>query len=309
MRFAILAALTLFAANTAGAAELTFPPGSRIGLAPPKDMVLSKRFSGFENPGKVASITFTEMPAEAYAQFAQGMTDEALSRQGLTVTARETLNLGGKRAFLIAGEQAAGAMRVRKWVLALADPSMTALVTAQSSVGGYTDAEMKQALTAVALRPPLALEEQIGALPFRLRERGGFRPVRVVNGSAILLTEGPLDIVTQVEQPVVIVASSFAPPPAAQEAREQLARSALVSTQAVKDWAVERSEGFRQNGHDWHEIVARGTDAVSGKPIVVMQTIRFAPTRYVRMVGIAGAEQRDSALRRFRSVIDNVELD
>jgi hypothetical protein len=118
-----------------------------------------------------------------------------------------------------------------------------------------------------------------------------------------------LDIVRQVEQPVVIVASSFAPPPAAQEGREQLARSALLSTQSVKDWAVERSEAFRQNGQDWHEIVARGTDMSSGKPIVVMQTIRFAPTRYVRMVGIAAAEERDSALRRFRAVIDNVEMD
>jgi hypothetical protein len=309
MRSAILVAFSLFLATVAGAAEPTFPPGSRIGLTPPKDMVLSKRFSGFENPAKVASITFTEMPPEAYAEFSKGMTDEALKRQGITVSARETLSLAGKQAFLIAGEQAAGPMKIRKWLLAVADPSMTALVTAQSSLDGYSDAEMKQALTAMALRAPLPLEEQIGALPFRLGERGGFRAVRVVNGSAVLMTDGPLDVIKQVEQPVVIVASSFAPPPPAPEAREQLARSALASTQAVKDWAVERSQSFRQNGQDWHEIVARGTDTGSGKPIVIMQTIRFAPTRYIRMVGIATAEQRDTALPRFRKVIDSVLMD
>jgi hypothetical protein len=272
-------------------------------------MMISKRFSGFENPGKVASITFVEMPPEAYDQLSKGMTDEALKRQGITVSARETLTVAGKQAFLIAGEQAAGQVKMRKWILAIGDPSMTALLTAQSSLDGYNDREMKQALTAVTLRGPLPMEEQIGALPFRLGDRGGFRPVRVVNGSAVMMTEGPLDVVQRVEQPVVIVASSFAPPPPAQEAREQLARSALVSTQSVKDWAVERSQGFRQGGQDWHEIVARGTDTNSGKPIVVMQTIRFAPTRYVRMVGITAAGQRDAALPRFRTVIDSVQMD
>jgi hypothetical protein len=308
MRIVMLIAC-LFVATAAGAAETTFPPGSRIGLKPPKDMVVSKRFSGFENPSKVASITFMEMPVEAYAQFSKGMTDEALKRQGITVSARETLSLGGKEAFLIAGEQAAGEVKLRKWVLAVADPSMTALVTAQSAPGGYSDADMKQALKAVALRAPLPIEDQINALPFRFSERGGFRPVRVVNGSALLMTEGPLDEVKQVEQPVIIVASSFAPPPPAAEAREQLARSALASTQAVKDWAIERSQSFRQNGQDWHEIVARGADIGTGKPIVVMQTIRFAPNRYIRMVGITAAAKRDEVLPRFRKVIDGIQMD
>ncbi len=103
--------------------------------------------------------------------------------------------------------------------------------------------------------------------------------------------------------------SKPAPPPPAAEAREQLARAALASTQAVKDWAVERSQPFRQNGQDWHEIVARGTDVGSGRPIVVMQTIRFAQNRYVRMVGIAAAEQREAALPRFRKVIDSVQME
>ena len=48
------------------AAEPVFPPASRIGLVPPEDMVVSKRFSGFENPEKATAINFVEMPAEAY---------------------------------------------------------------------------------------------------------------------------------------------------------------------------------------------------------------------------------------------------
>ena len=56
------------------------------------------------------------------------------------------------------------------------------------------------------------------------------------------------------------------------------------------------------------EIVARAVEAESGQPIVVMQTIRFEPGRYVRMVGLTRAEQRDDNLRRFRAVIDGVEM-
>jgi len=309
MRLALLAAFGLVVTTLAAAAEPVFPPGSRIGLTPPKDMALSKRFSGFEAPAKFASITFTELPPEAYAQFEKGMTDEALKREGITVSARESLSVGGKPAVLIAGEQAVGPGKIRKWLLTVGDPSLTAFVTAQAAPNGYGDSEMKQVLTSVALRAPLPLEEQIKALPFRLPERNGFRPVRIVNGSAIMMTDGPLDVVQKAEQPVVIIASSFAPPPGTPEGREQLARAALVSTPAIKDWAVERAEGFRQGGQDWHEVVARATDAASGKPVVVMQTIRFAPTRYIRMVGISPADQRDANLPRFRKVIDSLQMD
>ncbi|MFD0461367.1 hypothetical protein ACFQY9_05220 [Microvirga aerilata] len=40
----------------------------------------------------------------------------------------------------------------------------------------------------------------------------------------------------------------------------------------------------------------------------MMQTIRFDNDRYVRMVGLTRVEQRDQNLRRFRSVIDGVEM-
>jgi hypothetical protein len=55
--------------------------------------------------------------------------------------------------------------------------------------------------------------------------------------------------------------------------------------------------------------VARGADIGTGKPIVVMQTIRFAPNRYIRMVGITAAAKRDEILPRFRKVIDGIQMD
>jgi uncharacterized heparinase superfamily protein len=110
------------------------------------------------------------------------------------------------------------------------------------------------------------------------------------------------------EQPIVIVAQATGPaPPAAQ--RDSFARSVLFTNNIFKDVLIERSQGFRQKGADWHEIVARGNDAQSGTPVVLTQTIRFAPDGYLRMLGVVRAEARDEVLPRFRAIFDAVQVE
>jgi hypothetical protein len=167
---------------------------------------------------------------------------------------------------------------------------------------------MRQALKSVALRGPVSLDEQVSALPFRIGDRAGFRPVRVLAASSVLLTDGPLDTAEAVAQPVAILGISLQPPPLEGEQRERFARAALNSNQVLKEIILERSDSFRLKGQDWHEIVARAKDATSGEPIVVMQTIRFESDRYVRMVGLTRAAKRDENLPRFRRIIDSVEI-
>ena len=313
MKALLLAALAIFGISLSPvvqAADAIFPPGSRIGLTPPKDMALSKRFSGFENPGKAASITLVEMPAEAYAELNQGLTKDLLKNQGMVVTSREEVTIGGKKGILIAGNQV-GPVKLRKWILALNDPSVTAFVVAQAldnEKQGYGEPEIRNALKTVALRAPLSIDDQMASLGFRVPELAGFRPIRVVSGNSLVMTEGSKDIIKAAEQPILILASSMLPVPAQPEMREQLARSALSSNQTLKDLAIERSQAFRQNGADWHEIVARAKDAASGTDVVVMQTIRFSPGGYLRMIGLTRADMREAILPRFRKVVDGVQV-
>ena len=303
------AALSFILSFAAYAAEPVFPPASRIGIVPPKDMTVSKRFSGFESEEKAAAINLVEMPAEAYDSVVKGFTKDALKRQGLNETSRENLKLGEKSGVLIGGTMT-GPVQGRKWMMAVKDRDITALVIAQVRGGqdGYTEAQIRDALKSVSLRAPVAIEEQISALPFRLGEKAGFRPVRVMSGNSVLFTDGPLDTIKGVEQPIIIMAASLNVPPPGAEQRNQFARAALNSNQILKDIKIERSEAFRFRGQDWHEIVAKATEADSGQPVIVMQTIRFDSDRYVRMVGLTRVEQRDQNLRRFRSVIDGVEM-
>ncbi|MGO4572529.1 hypothetical protein [Microvirga sp. 2TAF3] len=307
--FAVAAFGFALSLHAAMAAEAVFPPASRVGIVPLEDMVPAKRFTGFENPQKAAAITITEMPAQAYEQLVAGMTKGALKQQGMDVTSREKLKIDGRTGLLIGGAMT-GPVKGRKWVLALKGADMTALLIAQVQGGedGYSEAQMRAALKSVALRGPVSLDEQVSALPFRIRDKAGFRPIRVLSGSSVLLTDGEKDTIKGVEQPILILAVSLAPPPQSAERREQFAQAALNSNQILKEIAVERSESFRLQGQEWHEIVARATDAVSGQPVVVMQTIRFDNDRYVRMVGLARVAERQTYLPRFRSVIDSVQM-
>lgn len=308
MKYAAAALTLLLSLQAALAAEPVFPPASRVGIVPPQDMVLSKRFNGFENEERAAAITIAEMPPAAYDQLAAGLTKEALKRQGLDVKAREAVKVGDRTGVLIAGAMT-GPVKGRKWVLAVKGKDLTALLIAQVQGGqdGYSEDQMRSALKSVALRGPISLDEQVSALPFRIGDKAGFRPVRVLSGNSILFTDGPNDTIKAMEQPVAIMAASLQPPPPG-ERREQFARAALNSNQLLKDVVFERSEAFRFKGQDWHEIVARAKDAPTGEPIVVMQTIRFDPDRYVRMVGLVREGDRDKTLPRFRTIIDSVDM-
>jgi hypothetical protein len=301
--------LCLLLSSAASAAGPVFPPGSRIGMEPLPETQLSKRFTGFEDQ-KGLAFTFVEMPREAFQDLAGGLTVERLKDQGVALKNREEMKLGERNALLVSGEQNLGQVAVRKWLLVVEDPTMTAFVIAQAlgAPGQRSEAEIKTALASIAIRPPLALEDQIAALPFRVTERAGFRPVRVMAGNSLLLTEGPKDTVAGAEQPIVILAQSTSPAPPATQ-RDSFARSALYANGLFKDLVLERAQGFRQRGADWHEIVARGAEAQSGEPVVLTQTIRFAPDHYVRMLGVVRADARDAALPRFRAVFDGVEVE
>jgi hypothetical protein len=195
-------------------------------------------------------------------------------------------------------------------VMAVKDSGVTALIIAQVRGGGdgYSEAQMRDALKSIALRGPVSIEEQVSALPFRIGDMAGFRPVRVMSGNSVLFTDGPQDTIKAVEQPMVIMAATVNVPVPPAERRSQFAHAALNSNQILKDVKIERSESFRFKGQDWHEIVAKAVEAESGQPIVVMQTIRFEPDRYVRLVGLTRVEQRDQNLPRFRTMIDGVDM-
>jgi hypothetical protein len=262
----------LAAASVASAADPEFPPGSRVGLVPPAEMAVSKRFLGFESP-RGAAITIFEMSAEAAEPTLATLTPEGLQQQNITMKTREELKL---------------------------------LVIAQAvrADESYTDAEIRDALTSVALRQPPSMDEQLASLPFRVGDPAGLKPVRTA-GPSLLLTDRGEPGGVETGQAVMIVAQS-PDAGAGPEQRDAFAAGMLRSNVALREMIFERAQGFRQRGADWHEIVARAKDATTGKPVVVMQTIRWDRGSFLRMLGVAPEETRDEILSRFRALADSV---
>jgi hypothetical protein len=295
-------------ATAALAADAVFPPGSRIGLVPPKNMQAARGMAGFQDPATGAAIVAVEMPPEAYPSVAAGFADEALKAQNFTVKSRDKVKVGTVEAMILSGDQTEGGRTTTKSFLLAAEPTLTALVIAQAPAAApaATHEQLRAALKTVAIRAPLSIDQQVAARPFRIGDPAGFRPVRAMAGNSVLLTEGPKEAVKGVEQPTVILAQSFAPAPPTAEQRDVFARSALVQNTLLKDIVLERAQGFRLGGVDWHEIVAKGKDTTSEQPVIVMQTIRFAPDGYLRMVALAREDQRDEMMPRFRRVVDGL---
>ena len=312
LALALSLALCAFVASSAMAAEAIYPPGSRFGFSPPPDMAISKRFTGFERLEGGATVSVVELPPAAYVDLEKNFTDENLKTQGFVVSNREAIKLAGDvDAVLFTGEQSIaeppGTPSIKKWLLLVGDPTVTGIIIAQSLPGAETEESMKAMLTGVRIRPALSLDQLVGALPFRVGNLAGFRPVRVLAGNSMLMTLGPKDEVSNLEQPILVLAQAVQPPPTAEQ-RDAFAKAALYSNQTIKDFVIERSQSYRQNGVDWHEIVARAKDLPTDTPVVVSQTIRFAPDGYLRAVGVVRAEQREVTLSRFRDVVDSVHV-
>ncbi|NNC27450.1 hypothetical protein HKX42_11250, partial [Salinisphaera sp. USBA-960] len=140
----------------------------------------------------------------------QSFTDENLKTQGLVVQSREPVTLdGGAEGVLFTGEQTAadgqGMPAARKWLLIVGAKEVTGIIIAQAAVEAETETDetMRGMLTGVRIRGALSLDDQIAALPFRIGDLAGFRPVRALAGNSVLLTLGPRDQVTNLEQPIL----------------------------------------------------------------------------------------------------------
>lgn len=279
------------------AAEPLFPPAASIGLVPPAGMTPSTAFAGFEHRSG-ASIIIAEMPPEAYQQIVTGFTPERLRQSGFIVSGEgEPLAVSGGEGRLMRGSQTANGLVFAKWVAVVKGPAGTGLVTVQVPERAKAEvppAAVETALRTIAFRAPGSLNEQIAALPYVVGDMAGFRPVRVLAGSSLILTKGPKDVDPDATQPLVVVASSLGQATVAKGQESALARKAFGSVASLKDITV--TDENRSTSGSQIVIRLRGSakHAKSDQPMSVMQMILFNERGYLRVVGIAPAAAGDA---------------
>jgi hypothetical protein len=308
----LLAVAIMLAAPPAPAAEAVFPPGSRIGIVPPEGMVASKSFFGFEDADKQAGIILVTLPGEAYADLDKTVGADALKRQGLTLESREAVTLPTGKAFLAISHGEVEKVKLRKWILIASTPALTALVTAQipdTAKSAYPDKAVRAALTSLAVRDTVPVEEQLSLLPFKVGDLAGFHVGGVLPGRAVMLTDaavGPPQLPGAGAEPHFFAAVSPGAPDRP-DARETFARDVFATVPNIKEARITTLEPLRIGGQAGHQIIAEGKHPVTGDNVTVVQWLRFGGGGFLQMVGLAKTDAWLEAYQRFRTVRDSIE--
>jgi hypothetical protein len=308
--FVILIAVS---ASAASAAEVIYPPASRIGLVPPAGMQLSTRFWGFEDREKGAAILLSGLPARAFAEFERTDNAEVLKQQGATLEKRETLTLAIGKALLVEGlyteaaNEGAKPLKGRAWMLVGSTPDLTVLATArvpEAAQDAYPEATIRAAFASLQVRAHVPTEEQLGLLPFKMSELAGFKIGGILLGRAITLIDpgtaagaiAPRLTVTLLPGVTVDTAD-----------RNEVARTILGTMTGIKEVRVTESQLLRLGGEQTHELMATAKEVDSGADINLVQWLRFGTGASLHLLGMAPTTAWTEAYARFRSVRDGIE--
>lgn len=294
----------------ARAADVAYPLGSRVGLAPPQGMVASREFSGFEDRSRRAALVVVTLPGIAFAELEASASAEPLRKQGVTFESREPFDHPLGKAVLVVGRQEIENQPVRKWIFILSASEVTALVTAQIPDAArevYSDEIIRTALASVAVRASVPTDEQLGLLPFKVRELAGFNVGGIIAGRAVMLTDGTSDKPSNGVDTHILVAIGAGGPAQASD-RERFARELFASVPNLREVRVTSSEPLRIGGQQGHQIMARGRDGASGTEITVVQWLRFSGGAYLHLIGVAKTDGWLEAYGRFRQVRDGIDV-
>jgi hypothetical protein len=292
--------------GTALAADPVFPKGSRIGLIPSGDLQPSAGFPGFEDSSRAVQITMLELPQPAAAEIERSIF--AKQQIGLTEVKRESFPFEGGIGILLTGRGEEKGVKVRKWFLTATALGNNPAILVRAEVpeaanGTYPEAVVRQILASVTLRAP-PLDEQLATLPFKIKDLAGFRVVKVVPNEGAILIDGLDDDLAK--HPYMIVTAGRGAPQNPDD-RAHFARD-LLSSAPLRDLVVTLAEPMRIDGRPGYEVRAAAT-GFDGKPLALVQWLRFSGGGFIRVVAAVRKENWDQLFPRFRAVRDGIDVE
>jgi hypothetical protein len=305
--FGALAGLVL--AAPARAADPVFPLNSRIGLVAPAGFTPSAKFPGFENAPASAVILLVELPGDAYADVEKGFTDEALKARGMTVQLREPLSFKDGKGFFVSGPQESGGVKRHESVMVASAGGITSIVSLQmieATRATMTDKVVRDTFKTLAIRQQVPESEKLAVLPYKIGNLAKFRIVRAARGGVAILTDGPNDEVTAVEQPFMLIGVSPGEAPKAED-RDKFARGLFGTIPGLKDIKITRSEPLRIGQSQGYEIIADAKDATSSTDVSAVQWVRFGQSGHLQIFAIVRKTAWNEVFPRLRAIRDSIE--
>ena len=299
--------LALFALTPAKAAEPTFAPSMRVGVALLDGMTASSEFPGFQSSDGSIKVVLGELPADAFKTVDDAF--KATKPPG-TIQKIETLTTtaGAGLITMESGENADG--KVRLYSLIVDGGSFSGYVAVQVKEAAqaiYPDDKIRSLLATAAVRQSVPVEEQLASLPFNITEFSGFKSVRTVMlGSAILLSDENPDSVPDGTGPYVLISVVQAKPDAA-DSRDRFAQQAVAAIQGLNNGRITSSEPVRIDGAPGYETRVEATTAKDDKPIQLVQWLRFGGNATLRIIAASKKDDWGTAFPRFRAVRDSIQ--
>jgi len=291
----------------AWAADPVFPPGSRIGLAPPPGVVTSKSFPGFEDKAHGVAIFMNEVPVESAGDAERTFSPEGLKAQGLGFERREEAKSKDWRGALVVARQELSGVAVHKWILMAIGSDAAGIIGMQipdAAQSLYPEAAVRAALMSTVFRPP-PVAERLSMLPYAMSNLAGFRLLQASTEGTALLTDGPKDVLTGMDQPFVLVTMTLGQTPQA-SGYDAFARQAVTTVPGIKDIRVVSAQALTIGSQPGYEVVAEGKNEKAGNDVTLVQWLRFGSTGFLRIIGIAPRNGWAAVFPRLRTVRDGI---
>ena len=152
---------------------------------------------------------------------------------------------------------------------------------------------------------PIPIAERLALLPYAMADLAGFRLLQTSTEGTALLTDGPKDVVTEMDQPVLLVniVLGQTPQPAAYDG---FARQVVATIPGLKDVTIVSAQALAIGTQPGYEVVGEAKDEKSGAQISLVQWLRFGGTGYLRILGVAPRKAWAAAFPRMRTVRDGI---
>ncbi len=304
LRLAAVASV-LSVSVAAHAADVVFPPSSRVGIVPLDGLVVSKEFLGFDTEDKTVKVGIAEIPPAAFTAVETAFKEGKPVGDGNKV---EQFKTTAGDAYLTVESRKEGDATFKTYSVIAQGDTFSAYVIAQMREGAakaQSDETMRKMLSSVTLRKDVPVEEQLSLLPFKVGELSGFKTVRLLAMRAsVLLTDGTED--TQLDGAPYMVIGTITASAASADERGRLAEQAARAIPGLRNMRLTSNEPIRIDSTPGYET---RVEAVTGKddtPVSVVQWLRFGSGATLRIIASSTTTEWPKAFPRFRAVRDGV---
>jgi hypothetical protein len=307
-RLLSLIAIAVFAVaiTPAVAAEVTYPAGARVGLAPLVGLAAAKSFIGFESEDQSVKVLIAELPAEAYGEVVNAFKAAPGGAGGIKPESIETA--AGLAYYTVEnGKDASGALR--RYSMILPGGTFSGYVAVQvpeKAAKIYSDDAVRQMLASAVIRKEVPVEEQLSLMPFKVSELANFKNIRTLApGAAFILADNDE---SQGFEPAPFMIIGIIGTTAAQpDDRGRFAQQIATTIPGIRDARITMSEPIRIDGMPGYETRIDATSGKDNTQVSIVQWLRFGATTSLRIIGSAPRDQWSSAFPRFRAVRDGLQ--